>query len=454
MAFERDPNTVSYKEEDLKECERNLKLIVGRARKAAFHMMQIVYSSANEAGVSCLLGFQMHRLLLAKNPDGIPSNPPLLFIMNLLPREPLRRHKLCSHTLGQGCSLASMSRDFGPRCSLAWMFAAAILQPDFFAELADFRGPELQFFLLYISKDFYETTARLLKNVRTQGKGSGKEDQATLIEHLETIYSLIKYHNVQGELAFRWATMMTASLCARIRVMSKTIITLHAKGFREIDKQQGKERIFASLKPPSKFHSMFVHSMCGEGGNHVQAFTRHWLRKLKAGHRLYSQVIVRNFHLNALRRIDHKDEIEDEGQLPSYLPQHYLDNVLVEAFTTFHSLHQQGNKAPGIQVDIKESLSPVVRRLMDDNMSILCRAECGWWETRFVSTGLDELEEEVTRIEAKRDSKKPKDFSLIPLDDLPKSKLSSLGYWLNVTSKPRAPFLQPSKALTSFSKTN
>ena len=233
---------------------------------------------------------------------------------------------------------------------------------------------------------FYRTTAKLLAKARTGKLDTVKGDRDDLSERLEMIYCLITYHNVRGRLQDLFMVETTQALSPQI-----------APNLRY------KQLIFLE----------FLELIRREGWDHLQAFTRHWLGELGGGHTRYSQVTVSNIHLNTLCRINHKDEIEDEGQLPH---QQYLNNVLVEAYTAFRSLHP-GDEVPDYHSKIFIDFSSVVKRSMD--LSILRDHQCGWWSMKWASVIIHFLEEEVTKLEAAKGSNELENCSWLSSNDFP-----------------------------------
>ena len=407
-------------------CSKDLDLTLKRGREAADKLMHIAQSSTMESGIPRVLGFQVHRFVLATKPSPIPTTSPLLFMKDVLSREPLRRHKMCSHYQGQNRSLA-------------WVFAVTVLQPDFLAELAGFSRQDTRLFTMRTCVDFFRMTAKLLAKARTERIGSVDEEKATLIEHLELIYCLIAYHNVQVRLIKLLSMAETQSL-------SEVTDLVKERTARHDPKPNSKEAADLSFKVLTSMQliwAMFIKWIGGDGWDHMQALTRHWLRKLRklgGKHRRYSQVMVTNFHLNTLCRINHKDEIEDEGQLPQDFEQHFCKNIVVEAYTTFQDLHPLRNEALHSHAEIFVDLFPSIFEKSMDNTSIYCHHQGGCLIMRFASLILDALEEEVTRLEAEKSLDKPKDFMVIPPDDTPDRTLawsqSNLDSILGKLSKP------------------
>ena len=408
-----------------------------------------------ESGIFRLLGFQAHRITVTygfvheARPSGISSVPPLLSMMNLLSRKPLRRHKMCSHYQGQNRSVA-------------WEFAVTMLQPDLLAELAGFSRREVRHFTTCMCIKFYSRTARLLAKARTGRMGSVmEEDEAALREHLETIYCLITHHDVQDRLSDFFATEVDQKLERQARLAqelgakhdleAKHSATFNAKKMAE-DAEDNMESFMKAIKMQQLMCSGFLDSIRGEGWGHLQAFARHRLRKLRGGHSRYSEVIVRNFQLHTLCRINPRDEIEDEGQ-PN-LNQQFEHNVVAEVCRTFRSLDRPGDKAPYHHVPPAVSCVLTHTKSQMGLMSVPCHHQSSRRIVTLVSDMLDAFENEVTAMEATRGSNRlwsipPDNVEDGPLD--PKNfKLKQTMYVLDEFGKPGAPFLKPSKVLTLF----
>ena len=407
-------------------CKRNEESILDRAVEAACELMQIVQSSVIEAGISCLFGFQLYRLKLAGTPD-FPTVPPLVSMMNLVPEKPLRRHQTCS---------------IYPRanCSPTWVFAATILRPDFLAELAGFSAHEILFFSAWICIVFYRETARLLRKAKTARMGGVQEDWAILSDHLETIYCLITYHNVQASFTSQFLMATDRAITRKIKWLKGT-----SKGYRSdaggdsavVSKVNGAkwkkdlELLDESVQMQQLNLRDFLHTILGEGWTHLQAFMQHRLVKLKGEHSRYSEVVMKNIFWKTLCRINHKDEIEekppcrvnhkdeveDEGKFPPNTYDYFDGNVLAPALATFQSLHPRGHKTCETSAFFR-TLSSSFRKWMDCT-SIPCYLQCGWWCNGWASELLDRTEEKVTQLEAKKGSSVPKDYRVLLPDNMP-----------------------------------
>ena len=394
---------------------RNLDSMVHRAVKAVNDMMQIVQSSAIEADISCLFGFQLYSLGLVVESRWVPTVSPLVSMMKLLPKKPLRRHKTCSHYPGRNWSAA-------------WIFAATILRPDFLAELAGFSTLELLFFSRLACQALYWETAQLLRKAKTASMDSVKEDWAALNDDLETIYCLITYHNVQASFTSQFSMAVDRSITLQFQFLNGfwrgyksdagEIPTVVSKANAEKLKRD-LEHLNKNIKIQQLNLSDFLKSVGGEGWTHLQAFIRHWLVKLGGGHKRYSEVMMKHFLWNTLCRIDHKDEVEDEGKLPPSFYDYFHKNVLAPAFAKLLSLHPRGYEAPKTSVmDVSCDLSSLFKDSMDRS-SILCYHECSWWSLECAGSFLDDLEEEVTQLEARKGSNKPKDCRVLFPDYMP-----------------------------------
>ena len=381
-----------------------------RGRKAAAELMHIALSSTFESGISHLLGFQAARFVLATSPLHIPSIPPLLSIRLLLPRTPLRRHKMCSHYQGHDSSIA-------------WLFAVTILQPDFLAELAGFSRQEIRQFTILVCGEFYFVTARLLAKARTEKMGSVNEDRATLIQHLEILYHLISNHRVQDRLTDQFAMVLTQ--------------TVKAIFLKQDPKSPNNSTIVRLLQAVC---SRFLKSIRGEGWSHLQAFVRHRLRKLGGGCNNYSQVILRYLHLDTLCRINHKDETEDEGQIPRYFGPSFgqkFDRIILDnAYAMFHALHlpadpasvpsyalfeylrRPGNKGPLHHAWIFKELSSLMKsRGPESHPEMSCHHESSLFGVTAAATMLDLFEMRITEMDARKGLNWPKDYRMIPPDN-------------------------------------
>ena len=393
-----------------------------RAVKAGKELMQIVQSSAIEAGIFRLFAFQIHRSNFAEKTCRIPTVPPLVSIMKLLSQKPLRRHMACSYFPDIGLSPA-------------WLFAVTVLRPDFIAERAGLSKLEVQCFSGWYCDWFYCITAELLKKAKTARMGNVRKGWVSLNDNLEIIYCLITYHEVPGPFisqyleaanqAFVSIIPHTSLLKEAYRVHTRewdagtpdAVPTANAQKLRK-----DAYNVLAQFDCLLLNWSEFVKSISREGLDHLQAFVRHRLISL-GGHNSYGQVIVNNFHLNTLCRLEHSDEVEDHGHLP---PTIYLD--IVESFlertpTTFQSPQSQGNEAPhpAIPKFILE-LKSVFKKLIDEK-GIPCDNQYTRSSIVWLSMTLDCLEDEVTQLEAKKPSDKPKTCDMIPSyaipDDMP-----------------------------------
>ena len=388
--------------------------MMSRAFKAVNELIQIVLSSTIEADISCLFGFQLYSLKLAAESRCVPTVSPLVCIMKLLPKKRLRRHKKCSHYPGW-------------TWSPAWMFAATILRPDFLAELAGFSKHELLFFSNFICQLYYWKTARLLKKAKTASMDDVK-DWATLNDHLETIYCLTTYHNDQASFTSRFSMGVGRSITQQIQWLKEIWkdYKSDAGGISAALSKVNVENLKSDLEglnviveTQQLIFSNFLKSVGGEGWAHLHAFIRHWLVKLGGGHKRYSEVMVKHFFLNTLCRIDRKDEIEDDGKLPPNFYDYFHKNVLTPAFATFQSLHPQGHEAPETSaMDIFSELSSIVKNSMDGT-SILCYHQCAWWSLEWAGRMLNDLEQEVTHLEARKGSRGPKDCRVLLPDNMP-----------------------------------
>ena len=385
-------------------------------RKAATSLIRMVRISAMKAGLPRVLGFQVHRVVRATMETRVCTVPPLLAMMDLLSNKPLPRHKTCTDCPGQDCSGV-------------WMFAVTILQPDLLAELAGFGTKELRIFSVWMCLEVYQRTAILLKKVKAE-KGNVSQYRADAIQYLEMVYCLITYHSVQDRLTSQF--MMVAVQTFSEAIESLLIKAMLGAAFEtEAFETEDKLRTVRILERQREYGLRFFKSIRNEGWDHLQAYTRHWLRSLGGGHNRYSQVILKNFQLNTLCRITHEDEIKDDGQVPRDFDQH-CDNIMLEAHTTLQSL--TGKKSDRWEEILRE-LSSCAKKEISQSQLPDCRV-CDWRTMVWVSNVLNQMEEQLMMTKAGKSSHIPEEYASIPPDNIPDHGFGSTKSKLDYHNEP------------------
>ena len=328
------------------------------------------------------------------------------------------------------------------------MFAATILQPDLLAELAGFSTKELRIFSVWMCLEFYQRTAVLLKKAKAE-KGNVSQYRANVIEYPEMVYCLITYHSVQDRLMSQFMMAVDQNISEEMELLIEKMM------FGEASETEDRLLIVARLEWQREYVSSAFKSFRSEGWDHLQSYMRHWLRSLGGGHNRYSEMILKNFHLNTLGRINLKDEIEDDGQVPPDFDQN-CDNIMLEAHTTLQSLT---GKKTDCGEEILRELSSCAKKEIPQSQLRDCRV-CDWRNMVWVSSVLFQMEEWVTMTKAEKNSHIPEEYAVIPRNDIPDhgfgSTKSRLDYHnesmtkFHDKGKPGAPFLKPSEVLTSF----
>lgn len=369
------------------------------ARSATALLMVVVENMSGEAGIHALVGYQVYRLALMDRQDRIALGSPLFWLESLLPRQalPLRT------------SIASFE-DKSP--SLAWGFAVTMLFPDFLVKVLKLSDRQVQEFSIKISAEFFASTMELLKEARSSKKKKHWEhweDWPILTEQLMTIYLLTTDSSLRQRLHLRFYDFYAIA------------------GDRMLEARTSKDirETCLGMKDASCRFSIAIN---GQGWDHLQKYTLHWLDWLQEGSNISGEIMMNLFHMKTLCRIaaglqsvKMKGRTE-RGGLPYHRPEKWVRVLIARAFDEVENLSNQSsmNEAVTFTEFAKAfKLDPPPTTTLDSTIR----------EVALTSLLLDSVDRAIARSLQRTEFNMSKPFKILPLPKHLKDTLGSVRRW-------------------------
>ena len=182
---------------------------------------------------------------------------------------------------GRLCSCPKSRIPRNGSLTIAWIFAATILEPEYIVRKAGLSSPEFQELSIWACNEFYERTAKLIMKAKKGKLNNNERDWATLNEHLKLLYHLTNHYDI---------SLMSHVLKLDVHV-TDIVKDMTRKNLKSDDEKlttsKWEKYIKDSLETQKPFQQLGT-AISPEGWMHLKMFTQHWIEKLGEKSQCYS----------------------------------------------------------------------------------------------------------------------------------------------------------------------
>ena len=209
--------------------------------------------------------------------------------------------------------------------SLAWIFALAMLSPDYIVVAAKFNHQEIRDFLVKITAAFFSSTMEMLKDAKS--KDIHEEKWLILNERLMTIFILIQY---EGNIRLRLEETF-------LQWMERALMTTHETPKEWVSYVAVVKDVLGRYEAADNNH----------GWDHLRQFIQHWLDRLQKGSTGHREIKIRLTQLTELcglvtKQNSHSGELRTDCEYTPYSePDNSKCKVADRTLDTFEKLRGQ-----------------------------------------------------------------------------------------------------------------